>query len=130
MTHASQLNISIATYEMIDIQSAIAWARWWYEFAMQHLGGNRAEVQWFIKLVNLHDKGKKKKPLPLAKIDLDKFVKKNESGSRGPLLTPRPLRTARESFPSSRSSLSNVLYRTRLYHRYLLAMDLHVAIWM
>src|SRR5438105_4709745 len=32
-------------------------------------------------------------------------------GSRGTLPCPSPLRTARESFPSSRSSLSNALYR-------------------
>ena len=32
-------------------------------------------------------------------------------GSRGTLPCPSPLRTARESFPSSRSSLFNALYR-------------------
>jgi catechol 2,3-dioxygenase-like lactoylglutathione lyase family enzyme len=36
-----------------------------------------------------------------------------QSGSRGGLLPPSPLRTARTSFPVSRSSLSNVLLRTR-----------------
>ena len=40
----------------------------------------------------------------------------DESGSRAPLLSPRPLRTARMSFPISRSSLSNALGRTRLDH--------------
>ena len=38
----------------------------------------------------------------------------NGSGSRATLLQPRPLRTAREVFTSSRSSLSNARTRTRL----------------
>src|SRR5271166_5071546 len=43
---------------------------------------------------------------------------------------PPPLRTARESFPSCSSSLSNALRRTRLSHIYLLAVDLLMAVRM
>src|SRR5271166_7161200 len=43
---------------------------------------------------------------------------------------PPPLRTARESFPSCSSSLSNALCRTRLSHIYLLAVDLLMAVRM
>ena len=40
-------------------------------------------------------------------------AKHQGSGSRGGLLPPSPLRTARASFPASSSSLSNALLRTR-----------------
>src|SRR5208337_2313059 len=43
---------------------------------------------------------------------------------------PPPLRTARESFPSCSSSLSNALCRTRLSHISLLAVDLLMAVRM
>ena len=43
------------------------------------------------------------------------------------MLQPRPLRTARETFVSSRSSLSNARCRTRFGHLQTQAMDLTVA---
>src|SRR5262249_17776895 len=49
-------------------------------------------------------------------------------GSRAGLLPPSPLRTARESFPSSSSSLSNAPCGTRWCHIQRLAMDLPVAV--
>ena len=51
-------------------------------------------------------------------------------GSRAGLLPPSPLRTARESFPSSSSSLSNAPCRTRWCHGQHLAMDLSMALGM
>src|SRR5215510_7496770 len=51
-------------------------------------------------------------------------------GSRAGLLPPSPLGTARESFPSSSSSLSNALCRTRWCHVQRLAMDLPVTMGM
>src|SRR5437763_12071663 len=41
-----------------------------------------------------------------------------------------PLRTARESSPSSSSSLSNALFRTRLHFGVSLAVELLMASWM
>src|SRR5713226_5899975 len=49
-------------------------------------------------------------------------------GSRARLLPLSPLRTARESFPSSSSSLSNAPCGTRWCHIQRLAMDLPVAV--
>src|SRR5262247_972439 len=49
-------------------------------------------------------------------------------GSRAGLLPLSPLRTARESFPSSSSSLSNAPCGTRWCHLQRLAMDLPVAV--
>src|SRR5882762_7590952 len=49
-------------------------------------------------------------------------------GSRAGLLPLSPLRTARESFPSSSSSLSNAPCGTRWCHIQRLAMDLPVAV--
>jgi hypothetical protein len=51
-------------------------------------------------------------------------------GSRTVLPPSRPLRTARESFPSSSSSLSNVRCRTRLRHSQPLTMNLPMAVRM
>src|SRR4029453_17449687 len=50
-------------------------------------------------------------------------------GSQAGLLPPSPLRTARESFPSSSSSLANAPCGTRWCHVQRLAMDLPVAVW-
>src|SRR5712664_4747771 len=50
-------------------------------------------------------------------------------GSQAGLLPPSPLRTARESFPSSSSSLANALMRTRFHHGASVAMDLCMAVW-
>ena len=52
------------------------------------------------------------------------------SGSRGGLLPPSPLRTARTTFTVGRSSLSNALLRTRWCHVQRLAMDLSMAVGM
>jgi hypothetical protein len=51
-------------------------------------------------------------------------VTRTPPGSRAGLLPPSPLRTARESFPSSSSSLSNAPCGTRWCHIQRLAMDL------
>lgn len=51
------------------------------------------------------------------------------SGKETPLLKSPPLRTARDTFASSRSSLSYALCRTRFHHVQPLAMDLSMAIW-
>jgi hypothetical protein len=49
------------------------------------------------------------------------------SGKEAALLSPPPLRTARESFDSSRSSLSNALLGTRFRYRQTLTVNLLVT---
>jgi hypothetical protein len=51
-------------------------------------------------------------------------------GSRAGLLPPSPLRTARESFPSSSSSLTNARLRAQFHHGQSLAMHLGMAVGM
>jgi hypothetical protein len=52
------------------------------------------------------------------------------SGKEAALLSPPPLRTAREPFDSSRSSLSNALLGTRFRHCQTKAVNLPVTNWM
>jgi hypothetical protein len=52
------------------------------------------------------------------------------SGKETMLPSSPPLRTARESSPSSSSSLSNALFRTRLHFGVSLAVELLMAGWM
>jgi hypothetical protein len=55
------------------------------------------------------------------------FYQKPVSGKEAALLSPPPLRTARESFDSSRSSLSDALLGTRFRHSQTKAVNLPVA---
>jgi len=50
-------------------------------------------------------------------------------GSRAGLLLPSPLSMAQATFTACRSSLANVLLRTRFHHVQPFARDLCVAIW-
>src|SRR2546430_682693 len=61
-------------------------------------------------------------------VTVDGEIAPSTPGSRAGLLPLSPLRTARESFPSSSSSLSNAPCRTRWCHIQRLAMDLPVAV--
>src|SRR5206468_643337 len=68
-----------------------------------------------------HGLGRDKAHFPVGHVS-------SSPGSRAGLLPPSPLRTARESFPSSSSSLANAPCGTRWCHIQRLAMDLPVAV--
>src|SRR5215467_13208160 len=65
-----------------------------------------------------------------ARIHAASARRSHESGSKVMLPPPRPLRTARTSFPVGSSSLSNALFGTRLCHVPPLVMDLSVTVGM
>jgi hypothetical protein len=82
-------------------------------------------------VIQQHHHGTVEMPKQVAEEQTHFFLPNIGPSSRPPLLGASPLRTGRESFPSSGSSPSNASFReTRFRYGKMLAMNPVVALWM
>jgi len=72
------LHTSIVTYETVDTRLAIDWLQWWHEFVLRHMGVDKSEVKWLVKVVYLDEKDKNKRPVAYERVKWAKIANEND----------------------------------------------------